>query len=61
MPILLPELDHFVQQEANANRFSGVVLLAHDSRPIYEAAHGFADLACVVDLARPGEVPYRFR
>jgi CubicO group peptidase (beta-lactamase class C family) len=45
MPILLPELDQFVQQEANANRFSGVILITHDGRPIYETAHGFADLA----------------
>jgi CubicO group peptidase (beta-lactamase class C family) len=45
MHLFLPELDQFVQEQANRNQFSGIVLIAHNGRPIYEAAHGFADIA----------------
>jgi CubicO group peptidase (beta-lactamase class C family) len=36
-------LSGFMEEEANAGRFRGVVLVAHDGKPVFHAAYGLAD------------------
>ncbi|MCJ7626008.1 MAG: beta-lactamase family protein [Anaerolineaceae bacterium] len=41
-PLSVDGLEHYLDKQSREDRFSGVVLLAHDGKPTFQKAYGFA-------------------